>query len=88
MGYDTLQIKLLKSLTLLLEAQFKIGQRNRFHPDNTKKFRIKDTPNLLTNGASSTNIFVAGVNKGADSIYLFIFFPPLTSLLLPASPPL
>ena len=36
-----------------------------------KKFRIRDTPNLLTDADSSTDIFVsAGVKKGADSNFV------------------
>ena len=34
--------------------------------------RIRETPNLLTDADSSTNIFVsAGIKKGADSFFFF-----------------
>ena len=39
---------------------------------NIKKSRIRETPNLLTDADSSTDIFVtAGVKKGADRIFFF-----------------
>ena len=38
-----------------------------------KKYRIRETPNLMTDADRSTNVFVsAGVKKGADSIFLFV----------------
>jgi hypothetical protein len=43
-----------------------------------EKTRIRETPNLLTDADSSTDIFVsAGVKKGADCIFfLFLDTPP------------
>ena len=48
-------------------------------PNIKKKSRIQETPNLLTNADSSTNIFVsAGVKKGADSIFFLLQKQKLT----------
>ena len=42
-----------------------------------EKSRIRETPNILTDVDSSTNIFIsAGVKKGADRIFLLPKFHP------------
>ena len=45
--------------------------------EREEKSRIRETPNLLTDADSSTNIFVsAGVKKGTNSIFFFQIYVP------------